>query len=139
MRILRFSTVILAILIAIPAVAQEAGRFTMRPTDEGMLRLDTQTGEVSLCSKATGNWACRSVPDERAALENEIDRLNAENRQLRAQLGKPGDTDKTKEAPTLRLPTDREVAELKSFLQKMMREFKALLEPREEEAPEKRL
>ena len=44
-----------------------------------MLRLDTRTGQVSLCAKQSAGWACNAVPDERNALENEITRLQREN------------------------------------------------------------
>ncbi len=145
MRIFRFSGVVLATLIAFPALAQEAapGRYTMTPAGEGMLRLDTQTGEVSVCSNVSGNWTCASVPDDRIALENEINRLNAENRRLRVELGKPGDgggeVDPEGKTPGWRLPNDREVAEFRSFLEKMMRELKALIEPPREDKQEKQL
>lgn len=149
MRIAPLSAAMLAVLIATPALAQEAasGRYAMTPTAEGMLRLDTRTGEVSLCSNATGTWTCRSVPDDRIALDDEIDRLNAENRRLRARPGEPGGEGADKpglknrgtEMPRSWLPTDREIAEFKTFFEKMMRELKALMEPRQEEKPEKRL
>ena len=32
-----------------------------------MLRLDTRTGQVSLCAKKDTGWACSAVPDERQA------------------------------------------------------------------------
>lgn len=55
--------------------AAPAGRFTMQPVDGGMLKLDTQTGGMSFCSSRAGQWRCEALPDERAALETEIDRL----------------------------------------------------------------
>ncbi|MBR0826381.1 hypothetical protein JQ596_12605 [Bradyrhizobium manausense] len=64
----------------------ENGRFTMTPTPEGVLRLDTRTGTVSTCSKNGTGWACYAVPDERTALDAEIGRLQAENEKLKAQL-----------------------------------------------------
>jgi hypothetical protein len=63
----------------------ENGRFTLSPVAEGFLRLDTRTGAVSTCSNK-GGWACRLVPDERAALDAEIGRLQADNKKLREQL-----------------------------------------------------
>jgi hypothetical protein len=64
----------------------ENGRFTLSPVPEGFLRLDTRTGAVSTCSSAKGNWVCRAVPDERAALDTEIGRLQADNEKLKNQL-----------------------------------------------------
>ena len=49
-----------------------------------MLRLDTRTGAVSSCSNRVAGWACYAVPDERAALDAEIGKLQAENEKLKA-------------------------------------------------------
>ena len=85
----------LLVAISFPAQAQEpiaAGRFSLVPVENGALRLDTQTGEVSLCAEAAGGLACRAVPVERsqpaddpaeysdriAALEARIAALEAE-------------------------------------------------------------
>jgi len=64
----------------------ENGRYTLSPAADGMIRLDTRTGAVSNCSNSGGGWACLAVPDERAALDAEIGRLQAENDRLKAQL-----------------------------------------------------
>jgi hypothetical protein len=64
----------------------ENGRFASSPVPEGFLRLDTRTGAVSTCSSIKDNWVCRAVPDERAALDTEIGRLQADNKKLRDQL-----------------------------------------------------
>ncbi len=61
------------------------GRYTMSPITDGMMRLDTKTGEVSTCSNNGNGWACYAVPDERAAFDAEIGRLQAENDKLKAQ------------------------------------------------------
>jgi hypothetical protein len=75
------------------AVAQampdsENGRYTLSPSAEGAIRLDTRTGAVSTCSNSGVGWACYSMPDERAALDAEIGRLQAENEQVKAELEK---------------------------------------------------
>ena len=64
----------------------ENGRFALSPVPEGFLRLDTRTGAVSTCSSVKDNWVCRVVPDERAALDTEIGRLQADNKKLKEQL-----------------------------------------------------
>ena len=64
----------------------EKGRYSMSSVDNGVIRLDTRTGAVSTCSNGSAGWACYAVPDERAALDAEIGRLQADNERLRAQL-----------------------------------------------------
>jgi hypothetical protein len=64
----------------------ENGRYALSPIADGVLRLDTRTGAVSTCTNPGNGWACYSVPDERAALDGEIGRLQADNEKLKAQL-----------------------------------------------------
>jgi hypothetical protein len=61
-------------------------RFIYEQVEEGILRLDSRTGEVSLCGRQDNGWACRIVADERGALNVEIERLERENSELRKQL-----------------------------------------------------
>jgi len=69
-----------------PAPATENGRYTLSPVPDGVIRLDTRTGEVSNCSNNGNGWACTLVPDERAAFDAEIGRLQSENEKLKQQL-----------------------------------------------------
>jgi hypothetical protein len=73
------------------AVAQsmpdtENGRYALSPVANGMLRLDTRTGVTSICSDKGTGWACYAMPDERAAFDQEIGRLQKDNEALKAQL-----------------------------------------------------
>lgn len=75
----------------VAAVAQstpnaENGRYTFTPTVDGVLRLDTRNGRIASCHNRITGWACYTVPDERAALDTEIGRLQTENTQLKNQL-----------------------------------------------------
>jgi hypothetical protein len=62
------------------------GRYTLSPVADGVVRLDTRTGQVSTCSNDGNGWACYAVPDERAAFDAEIGRLQADNEKLKSQL-----------------------------------------------------
>jgi hypothetical protein len=62
------------------------GRYTLSPVADGVIRLDTKTGQVSTCSNNGNGWACYAVPDERAAFDAEIGRLQADNEKLKSQL-----------------------------------------------------
>jgi hypothetical protein len=117
----------------------ENGRYILSPIADGVIRLDTRTGAVSTCTDAGAGWACYAVPDERAALDAEIGRLQADNEKLKAQLdqrepsivgkideplpktdslkppgSKPADGGHKIEIP---LPSDRDMDRMMSFLQ----------------------
>jgi hypothetical protein len=128
----------------------ENGRYALSPVADGVIRLDTRTGAVSTCSNTGAGWACYSVPDERAALDAEIGRLQADNERAKTELEKlkadlaardPVVTGKIEEAlpktdslkkadPKLAegerrieipLPSDREVDRVMSFLEQAWR------------------
>jgi hypothetical protein len=64
----------------------ENGRYALSPVTDGVIRLDTRTGAVSTCTNGANGWACYAVPDERAALDAEIGRLEADNEKLKSEL-----------------------------------------------------
>jgi hypothetical protein len=87
-----FAVVIAGFAFIAPGFADDAmpdnngGRFTFSKVPEGILRLDRQSGAVSLCSQRTVGWACQAMPDDRAVLEDEIARLRRENGALKNDL-----------------------------------------------------
>jgi hypothetical protein len=66
----------------------ENGRYALSQIPDGVIRLDTRTGSVSTCNNSGAGWACYTAPDERAALDAEIGRLQAENEKSKAELEK---------------------------------------------------
>ena len=99
----RMLTVAILVLAAMPALAQSEGpkgegpkgegagderRYQFNPVDGGTLRLDTRSGQVSLCSRRASGWACALVADDRNALEQEIARLQADNGRLQSENGR---------------------------------------------------
>jgi hypothetical protein len=79
-------------LLCGPAAAQSAqpesedSRFSFFHADGGYLRLDGRTGQVSLCTRRQAGWLCQAVPEERAALEAEIARLQGQNAALKKEV-----------------------------------------------------
>jgi hypothetical protein len=61
-------------------------RYSLNRADDGYVRLDGRTGQVSVCTRDPAGWTCRLVADERAALEAEINRLRDENVALKKEL-----------------------------------------------------
>jgi hypothetical protein len=79
-----------ALLIAASARAaepeNEESRFSFYRAGGDFLRLDGETGQVSLCNKHAAGWLCQAMPEERAALEAEIARLQVENAALKKAM-----------------------------------------------------
>jgi hypothetical protein len=67
-------------------VAAHAGRFSFKRVEGGFVRLDSQTGQVALCSARVAGWACEMAPEDRVALDKEIGRLQDEVNNLKQQL-----------------------------------------------------
>ena len=84
------------ILPPVPNVG-EIGRFTFNPVVDGLMRLDSRTGQVSHCRRRGPTWSCETVADDRAAYEAEIARLAGKVAALEAELARRAAT----EAPKL--------------------------------------
>ena len=113
--------------------SSEGGRYSFSKVDAGFLRLDTQTGAVSVCSQRTVGWACQAVPEDRAVLENEIARLRSENVTLKKEIlahGLPLPAGAMPEAPgtgdgsvTLRLPDNAEIDHAMALVGRLWQRF----------------
>jgi hypothetical protein len=66
----------------------ENGRYVLSQVPDGVMRLDTRTGAVSICNNSGAGWACYAVPDERAAYDAEIGRLQSESEKSKAEIGR---------------------------------------------------
>jgi hypothetical protein len=69
-----------------PPPAPDDGRYTFHRQGDGFVRLDSRTGQVSQCGWSANIWSCKLLPDERAALESEIARLQRDNAVLKNAL-----------------------------------------------------
>ena len=75
------------------AAAQEPSRdgsdqYMVAEIEDGILRVDRQSGAVSVCKQRSGEWTCELVADDRDAMQREIEDLRLENRRLRRQLSR---------------------------------------------------
>ena len=123
--------------------AGSAGRFTMHPADGGVLRLDTQTGALSMCKQVSGAWTCTMMPDDRTTATIEIDRLKGENVELKASVkrleelaGVPDPGEKSRAGA--QLPTEEDIDKAMSYVQRMLKKFKEKLRELEDTEPPKR-
>lgn len=74
--------------LSAPAAPPEetTARYSFHRVGDAFIRLDSQTGQVAQCGWAVEGWSCKTVADDRAALDSEIARLQHENAQLKKSL-----------------------------------------------------
>lgn len=130
--------------VGLSATANEnaPGRYQMQKTDDGILRLDTQTGQMSLCSNENGGWSCDSIEsgaaatssgtsgDRLARLERENARLKDDIKRLEDMIGLDG---KPKPRERLALPSEEDVDRAMTMVEKMLKRFKEALKDLEQD------
>lgn len=125
--------------------AEPVGRYTMQPVPGGVLRLDTQSGGVSMCtSREGGRIRCEPVEDDRG-LQAEVQRLTEENKRLRddvkrlEELAGLGDGKGARPGgptgPQFQLPTEEDVDKALSYLDRMIRKFRDKMHELEKTEP----
>jgi hypothetical protein len=135
---------------AVPALSQgeRNGRFTMSPAEGGgFVKLDTETGQMSLCQRKDGDWACRDMADPNRGLGSEIERLRGENQKLKAEIRQMeeillGDKQNGGARPggkggEFKLPSEKDVDEAMDYAQRMLRKFRDKLKDLEADIPGK--
>jgi hypothetical protein len=102
--------------LAAAAAEADAGRFQLEKSGDHFVRLDRQTGAMSICQDKDGAPVCRMAADERAAYEDELDRLA---KRVTA-LEQGGVIQRA-------LPSDAEVDRSISIMERMMKSFMGMV------------
>ncbi|HEX4892909.1 MAG TPA: hypothetical protein VFV47_06435 [Hyphomicrobiaceae bacterium] len=129
---MRLSSLAIAVLLMLPgafpatanppAEVDQPGRFVMQPVDGGIMRLDTKTGAVSLCTRKGTGFSCEPVPESRAP-EGDLARLAAENRELKDRLARL-ESEGPAPRKSLELPTEAEVDKALDYFERMVKKFR---------------
>jgi len=122
---------ILATALAIAASSAshaQTGRYTMTPTKDGVLKLDTKTGSVSLCHSVGTGWSCEGVDENDKGLRHQLRQLEKENARLRAQLDERQLVPGSREGGKLELPSEQDVNKAMDFMEKLLGRFKGMVE-----------
>lgn len=118
-----FASSALLVFVSGSAALGQEGRYVMQRADDGFVRLDTQTGEMSLCRQQDEQFVCRMSADDRRALEAEISLL--EDRIARLEADNPNRRDD--------LATEDEIDRTMGIMENMMRRFMGVIEEFESE------
>ena len=111
-------------------------RYTFSRVQDGYVRLDNRTGQVSFCSKRAVGWTCQLAPEDRGVFENEVARLQEENAALKRDLLRRGlplpgaikpDVSAARGDRTFALPRDPDLDRIKIFVEKVWRRLVDLI------------
>lgn len=119
------------------AHAQEAGRYTLEKSPTGYVRMDRQTGEMSICEERGGQLVCKLAADERAAFQDELDRLQAKLTGLEQRLAAVENSPVLK--PQNLLPSEEEFQRSLGYMERFFRKFLDIVRETDKESgtPEK--
>ncbi|RUM07075.1 hypothetical protein [Rhizobium chutanense] len=116
MKILVLTFGVLLLPLGAAAAEADATRFQLERSGDHFVRLDKQTGAMSICQDKDGALVCRMAADERAAYEDELDRLS----ERVTKLEQGGLINRA-------LPSDAEVDRSISIMEKMMKSFMGMV------------
>lgn len=111
-----------------PSLAQdqEQERFQLEKMQDGFIRLDRKSGDVSYCRQEQSGLICRMAADERKAFEQELDALTKRVERL----------EKAAREPASALPSDAEVEKSLSIMERFFRRFMDIIgETKQEPMP----
>lgn len=122
---------VLTTLAALPAHAEDTGRYRLEKSPDGYVRMDTQTGAMSICQEQSGQLVCKMAADERRAFHDEVERLQGEVKAL------DGRVTKLENSLTARmeskLPSEEDFNKTMSYMERFFRRFMGIAKDLEKE------
>ena len=103
------------------ASAQESEtRYTLEKTPDGYVRMDSRTGEMSICTEQSGQLVCKLAADERSAFQDELDRIIGRLDEVEKRLAA---VEREPSAPDAGLPTEEQFEQTLTFMERFFRRF----------------
>lgn len=112
----------LASALSFPAMAQDTDRYTMEKSDNGYVRMDRKTGEMSTCAQDGASLVCKLAADERTAYQDEIDRLQQDMKALDERVAKLENSLTSRLESTL--PSEEEFQKGLGYMERFLRSFR---------------
>lgn len=105
------------------ATHAQTARFAIEKTDDGFVRMDTETGQMSVCTLTSDQLVCKMAADERSAFDADIVALEDRVAALEQRLG-AGATG-TQEGG---LPDEQEFEQTLDYMERFMNRFMGIVE-----------
>lgn len=117
-----------AVLPASGAFSQDAERYRLDKTESGYVRMDSKTGEISLCKERSGQLVCTVAADERSAYQEDIESLRKRVDDLEARIAalESGDT-------SSELPSNEEFEQTMGMMERFFRRFMGVIQDMEKD------
>ena len=107
------------------AGAEEVERYRLEKTDTGYVRMNTATGEMSLCEERSGQLVCKIAADERAAFQDEVDRLQASMKAMDERVTKLENSLSARLES--KLPSEEDFDKTMTYMERMLRGFMGIV------------
>lgn len=121
-------------LVAVSAFSQETDRYRLEKSPNGYVRMDTQTGAMSICEERSGQLVCKMAADERAAFQDEVDRLQSSVKALDERVVKLENSLSARLESTL--PSEEDFNKTMSYMERFLRGFMGIVKDMEEDGGE---
>ncbi|MER8581680.1 hypothetical protein NKG95_23820 [Mesorhizobium sp. M1423] len=108
-------------LVAASAFSEEADRYRLEKSANGYVRMDTQTGTMSLCEERSGQLVCKTAADERAAFQDQVDRLQNSVKALDERVAKLENSLAARFESTL--PSEEDFNKTMGYMERFLRSF----------------
>jgi flagellar motility protein MotE (MotC chaperone) len=118
-------------LVAASAWSEETDRYRLEKSANGYVRMDTQTGAMSICEERSGQLVCKMAADERAAFQDEVDRLQTSVKALDERVSKLENSLSARFESTL--PSEEDFNKTMSYMERFFRTFKNIVKDMDKE------
>jgi len=118
-------------LVAASAFSEETDRYRLEKSANGYVRMDTQTGAMSICEERSGQLVCKMAADERAAFQDEVDRLQTSVKALDERVSKLENSASARLESTL--PSEEDFNKTMSYMERFLRGFMGIVKDLDKE------
>jgi tetrahydromethanopterin S-methyltransferase subunit B len=115
------------------ALGAEAERYRLEKSATGYVRMDTQSGEMSICEERAGQLVCRVAADERSAFQSDVERLEARVKSLEGRVERLENSLAARLESSL--PSEEDFEKTMSYMERFFRGFLGIVREFEEERP----
>ncbi|MFK0690049.1 hypothetical protein ACFX5Q_17830 [Mesorhizobium sp. IMUNJ 23033] len=117
--------------VAASAWSEETDRYKLEKSANGYVRMDTQTGAMSICEERAGQLVCKMAADERAAFQDEVDRLHTSMKAMDERVTRLENSLSARLES--KLPSEEDFNKTMSYMERFLRSFMGIVKDMEKD------